>query len=127
MWVKLYTSIEFKIYSNSHVPSYGHRLVKPCIVSLWDFGLGYVDRSCVELFRSCLLSQMGSSRVDLLRNELCHKWEVRVLIIIGASTVVDHELGLPIAYILFSKCFTNGNLNLYRLSQRKTCFMMKIA
>ena len=41
---------------------------------------------CDGLFRSCMLSRTGSSRVDLLRNELCHEREVRLFIIFGVST-----------------------------------------
>ena len=76
---------------------------KACTVSLWKIGFGlWLEMlcHCVSLFRSKMLSRMGCSRVDLLRNELCHEREVRVLIIIGVSIVVDDELGLYTVYIV---------------------------
>ena len=77
---------------------------KACTVSLWEtwFGLWLAMLChCVSWFRSCMLSRTRSSRVDLLRNELCHEREVRVLIIIGVSIVIDDELGLPIVIYYF--------------------------
>ena len=54
---------------------------KACTVRLWEIGVGL----WLEMLCHC---------VSLSRSRMFHEREVRVLIIIGVSTVVDNKFGI---------------------------------